>query len=64
MPNKRHTNAVRLEFTRGSLVQTNLSGGKPGWIALYDAPGASDLAAKNVSTLVVQVHQVVMQPLG
>lgn len=40
MPNTRSANAVRLDFTPGCLVQSNLSGGKAGWLVLYDAPGA------------------------
>ena len=47
MPNIRHTNAVRLEFAPGSLVQTNLSGaaftGDWLWVAGDEACGIDRL---------------------
>ena len=47
MPNTRHNNAVRLEFTPGSLVQTNLSGaaftGDWLWVAGDEACGIDRL---------------------
>ena len=63
MPKTRNPNAVRLELSPDSRVQTNLSGaaisgtglwvegnearGQPSWLVLYDAPIAGTASARS-----------------